>query len=71
MMATNTHYSVMDRNGFSDWITVDQSAPGNKWICLGTFEFDNSSSQGILITDNANGYVVADAIKLVYTGPLT
>ncbi|KPJ53167.1 hypothetical protein AMJ39_05640 [candidate division TA06 bacterium DG_24] len=68
-MATNAHYKVRDRNGVSGWILIDQSTPGNEWVYLGTFEFDNSSSQGILITDNANGHVIADAVKLSYVEP--
>jgi hypothetical protein len=41
---------------------------GNEWIYLGTFEFDDNSTQGIGVTDNADGFVIADAIKLVYQG---
>ncbi len=69
-MATDVHYKVRDRNGMSSWITIDQSTPGDEWIQFGSYEFDNSSSQGVLITDNANGFVIADALKLVYGGPL-
>ena len=69
LMATNVHYQVRYRNGMSDWILVDQSNPGNEWVYLGRFEFDNDSIQGILITDEADGFVIADAIQLVRTGP--
>jgi len=71
LMATNAHYIVRDRNGFSDWITVDQSTPGNEWVPLGSYEFDGGYYQGVLINDDADGYVIADAIKLVYAGPLS
>lgn len=64
LMSSNTPYRVKDKNGMSDWIYVDQSTAGNEWISLGTFEFDNSTIQGVLITDAADGYVIADAIKL-------
>jgi parallel beta-helix repeat protein len=67
-MATNAQYVVKDRNGMSDWIYIDQSVGGNEWIYLGTFEFDDNSTQGIGVTDNADGFVIADAIKLVYQG---
>ncbi len=69
-VATNVHYAVCDLNGISDWIIVDQSTPGNEWISLGTFEFDNSFTQGVLINDNADGFVMADAVKLVFTGSI-
>ncbi|RLI63593.1 MAG: hypothetical protein DRO67_05505, partial [Candidatus Asgardarchaeum californiense] len=60
LMATNAHYIVRDRNGFSNWITVDQSTPGNEWVPLGSYEFDGGYYQGVLINDDANGYVIAD-----------
>ena len=63
LMATNTPYIVVHKNG-QNTIRVDQSTPSDEWISLGTFEFDNSHIQGVLITDNADGYVIADAIKL-------
>lgn len=69
LMATDVHYKVFDASGVTDWILVDQSAPGDEWIYLGQFEFDNSSIQGVLITDEADGFVIADAVKLVSVGP--
>ncbi len=69
-MSANTRYAVCHRNGISDWIEVDQSTLGNEWICLGSFEFDSSFAQGVTINNNADGYVMADAVKLVYTGSL-
>jgi len=71
LMATNTPYQIYHKNGLTRWVIVNQSAPGNEWIYIGNFEFDNSSIQGILIRDYANGFVIADAIKLVYIAPLT
>jgi hypothetical protein len=70
LMATDTPYKVAHRTGTSDWIYVDQSTSGSEWIYLGTFGFDNSHTQGVMITDEADGVVVADAIKFEYTGPL-
>ena len=64
-MATNAHYRIYHRYGKSYWIQLDQSTPGDEWVYLGTFEFDDSRTQGILITDQANGYVIADAVKFV------
>ena len=64
VMADDVHYKVRYKNGISDWILVDQSTPGDEWLYLGTFMFDASHPQGIMITDNAEGHVIADAIKL-------
>ena len=69
-MATNAHHAVLDRTGLSDWIPVDQSSPGNGWVYLGSFEFDDRSLQGVMITDEADGFVIADAVRLDYIGPL-
>jgi hypothetical protein len=68
-MATDAGHRVFHKNGKSDWIRVDQSTPGNSWIYLGTFEFDNSHLQGVLVNNRANGFVIADAVKLIYQAP--
>jgi parallel beta-helix repeat protein len=63
--ATNAKYSVTDVNGTVGWFEVNQSSPGNEWILLGNYYFDNSSPQGVTLNDDADGIVIADAIKLV------
>jgi hypothetical protein len=65
LVASNAHYKVYHATGATDWILVDQSAPGNAWVLLGSFEFDASSMQGVLLTNEADGAVIADAVKLV------
>ncbi len=65
-VASNAKYSVVYSQGSSNWIEVNQSSPGNEWILIGNFSFDNSSRQGVILSDNADGYVIADAVKLVY-----
>lgn len=70
-MATNAHYQVYHRTGMSYWIEVNQQTPGNEWILLGEYEFDNSRRLGVLMNDDSNGRIIADAIKLVYQGPLS
>jgi len=69
LMATNAPYVVYYNTGQSSVITVDQSTPGNEWIYLGAWDFDNSHAQGVLTADYANGFVAADAIKLVHVRP--
>ena len=68
LMATDAHYKVYHSTGESDWILIDQSTAGDEWVYLGSFVFDRNSTQGVLLTDEANGIVIADAIKLVATG---
>jgi len=70
-MADNTHYMIYHRTGTTNWILVNQQSPGNEWVYLGNFEFDNSHAQGMKITDEGNGRIIADAIKLFYTGPIS
>ncbi len=69
LMATDAHYKVHHSAGESDWIIVDQSTPGNEWIYLGSFEFDTGAVQSIELTDQANGVVIADVVKLVGNNP--
>jgi hypothetical protein len=57
---------VKHSTGLSKWLYVDQSTAGDEWILLGTFTFSDVGGQGIALTDMADGYVVADAVKLVY-----
>jgi len=70
LMATDAPYLIRDKDSTTSWIPVDQSTAGDEWICLGRFEFDDSRVQGVLLTDNASGYVAADAVKFVYRGSL-
>jgi hypothetical protein len=65
LVATDARFRVRHRNGFSDEILVDQSRPGNEWVYLGNFDFDDASSQGVVVSDEASGFVIADAIRLV------
>ncbi|EMP55574.1 thermolysin metallopeptidase family protein [Marinobacter santoriniensis NKSG1] len=66
--ASNAKYSVyyIDDSGKSavDVVTVDQRLNGGDWVKLGTYLM--SSLQGrVELSDAANGYVVADAVRFV------
>lgn len=65
LMAPDAQHKVYHKNGQTWWLPVDLSAPGTEWISLGTFEFDNSFTQGVLINDAGSGVVIADAVKLI------
>ncbi len=64
-MATDAPFRVFHKNGSSAWIRLDQTIPGSEWQLIGTFEFDNDSPQGVLASDDANGFVIIDALRLV------
>jgi hypothetical protein len=51
-------------------VRVDQRAAGTpdprggNWARLGVFAFDSGAGAKVELNDNANGYVVADAVRL-------
>nr|WP_214327453.1 RHS repeat-associated core domain-containing protein [Nonomuraea sediminis] len=58
--ATNAGYQVK-HGATTDTVTVDQTKNSGDWVQLGTYTF----TAGLGDTDNANGSVIADAVKLV------
>ena len=65
--ASNATYT-MSRAAGSTPIAVNQQANGGQFNLLGTFSLTAAST--IALTDNANGYVIADAVQLIATGPV-
>ena len=63
--ATNAKYTINHQNG-SDTITVNQQQNGGQWSLLGAYSLNSSNS--ITLSDDANGYVIADAITLLPAG---
>ncbi len=62
--ATDAKYTVTHASG-STTTTVNQQANGGAWNLLGTYSLAPGTSHNIALTDEGNGYVVADAIRLV------
>jgi len=62
--ASNATYTVNHDAGATA-VTVDQRVNGAQWNLLGTYDFSAGSSYDITLTDQADGYVIADAIKIV------
>ncbi len=60
--ATNATYTV-GHDGADRHVVVDQTRNGGKWYRLGTFNFTGGVSYDVSLSDNANGYVIADAIR--------
>ena len=60
--ATNAPYTI-NYNGGSETVTVNQETMGGTWNYLGTYTFSAGTSGSVVLSDNANGLVVADAIK--------
>jgi RHS repeat-associated protein len=62
--ATNATYTVTHANG-SSAISVNQQQSGGVWNLLGTFSLTPGTAQKISLSDQANGFVIADAVRLV------
>jgi len=62
--ATNANYQVNSNAGTVS-VAVNQKSNGGAWQSLGSFDFQPGKSQGVVVTDKADGVVVADAIRFV------
>jgi hypothetical protein len=60
--ATNAKYTI-NYDGGSEIVEVNQQINGSKWNYLGTYPFAIGTSGSVVISDDANGYVMADAVK--------
>jgi len=68
-MAKSAEYKIAHANGI-DTVYINQASPGDEWIVLGEYTFDNSGLQGVLLSDSgSNGMIIADAIKIESVGP--
>jgi hypothetical protein len=68
--ATNAPYTVNHKHG-STVVRFNQKVNGGLWISLGIFSFD-AGSASVVLSDDADGWVCADAIKIVeVTAPPT
>jgi RHS repeat-associated protein len=62
--ASNATYTVTHAGG-STPVQVDQKVNGGVWNLLGTFSLSPGIAHNVTLADLANGYVIADAIRLV------
>jgi RHS repeat-associated protein len=62
--ATNAPYKI-DFNGGTTTKPVNQTTGAGTWVSLGSFSFAEGNTGKITLSDQANGTVVADAVKLV------
>jgi hypothetical protein len=66
--ATDAPYTI-HYDGGSETVDVDQTAFGCQWNLLGTYPFAAGTAGSIVLSDDANGYLIADAIKLMLVDP--
>ncbi|MDQ1006442.1 RHS repeat-associated protein [Streptomyces sp. V4I23] len=62
--ASDARFTV-DHNGGSTTRTVDQTRDTGTWISLGSYSFVEDGPQKVSLSDQANGTVLADSVKLV------
>ncbi|MEU4743506.1 DNRLRE domain-containing protein, partial [Actinosynnema sp. NPDC023658] len=62
--ATNAPYTVHHAGGTTT-VTVDQKTRVGEWVSLGSYTFTEGSSHKVVLTNAANGTVVADSVRLV------
>lgn len=60
--ASNAKYTISHAGG-ADTVTVNQAAGGGSWQLMGTYSL-NAGTATVSLTDQADGYVIADAIRL-------
>ena len=63
--ASNATYRIHHASGITE-VSVDQQHNGGQWHRLGTYTLDGASH--VELTDQANGYVIADAIAVAPSG---
>ncbi len=62
--ASNAQYTVTHAGGDTP-VTVDQVQNNGQWVLLGTYSMAPGSGHKVSLTDQANGFVIADAIRLI------
>ena len=55
-------YTIHHASG-DNVVKVDQRYNGSEWISLGIFEFAAGTDGYVRLSNDANGYVIADAVK--------
>ncbi|MCS1350866.1 DNRLRE domain-containing protein [Mechercharimyces sp. CAU 1602] len=67
--ASDAPYTIYHADG-KKTVDVNQQERGSEWVELGTYSFDKGSGQKVVLTDKADGVVIADSIKLVEKAPM-
>ncbi len=67
--ATNVTMNVF-ASGTNHAVVVNQQGNGGKYVSLGSYKFTAGTGGYVQVTNTgANGYVIADSVKLTYVGP--
>ena len=60
-----TQYSTTQVDQSHDYLGVDLDDDGRQWYKVGEYEIRRQNGIRVVVTDNANGTVVADAVRIV------
>ncbi|MCG7879053.1 MAG: hypothetical protein N0C91_15890 [Candidatus Thiodiazotropha endolucinida] len=66
--ATNAIYTIQSDDGVTT-VQKDQQTSGAKWNWLGTFNFTQGGDYQVYLTDETDGYVIADGVRIVPVTP--
>ena len=47
----------------SDTVLVDQTIDGSQWVSIGIYEFADDGTENITLSDNADSWIIADAVR--------
>jgi RHS repeat-associated protein len=61
---TEAKFTIAHAGGTTD-VTVNQKSQGGQWLLLGSFTMNASTAYAIALSDNPNGQVAADAVRVV------
>ncbi|MDH3970492.1 MAG: RHS domain-containing protein, partial [Rhodospirillales bacterium] len=62
--ASNAPFTVHHAGG-STTVRVNQEVNGGIWVLLGAFDMAPGQNHRVVLTDDANGFVIGDAVKFV------
>jgi alpha-L-rhamnosidase len=62
--ATNAPYTIHHAKG-RETVRVNQEKDGGKWTLVGEYDFSSGTDGHVVLTNDANEYVVADAVSFV------
>jgi RHS repeat-associated protein len=68
--ATDATYQVSTSSGFNEIVEANQSQNGGQWNLLATIDINQGESLSVSLSDQANGYVIADSIQIVSSSDL-
>jgi peptidoglycan/xylan/chitin deacetylase (PgdA/CDA1 family) len=66
--ATNSPYAINHQAG-STTVRVNQKLNNGVWMSLGQYTFNGATPYQVTLSDDANGYVIADGVKLEFRAP--